>query len=314
MLDAGFAEIRVFSRDELKQDDMRRFFGHPALRFYLGDVRDGASVEGVMHGADFVFHAAALKQVPTCEFFPLEAIRTNAIGTDNVLTAAVANGVSRVVVLSTDKAAYPINAMGMTKGLSEKLVVAKAGQAADRGTVVCCTRYGNILASRGSVVPLFVKQAVDGKPLTITNPDMTRFMMTIEDAVNLVEFAFHHADAGDLFVHQAPAASIGDLAQSVQGVLGRDVGVKYIGVRHGEKLFETLLTSEEMARSEDMGKYYRVRRDGRDLNYDSFFTEGESRVAELHDYHSHNTRRLGIDEVSDMLRTLPVVKSAMMGS
>jgi UDP-N-acetylglucosamine 4,6-dehydratase/5-epimerase len=308
MLGAGLSEIRVFSRDELKQDQMRRTYGNSLLRFYLGDVRDRASLDTVMHGADFVFHAAALKQVPSCEFFPMEAIRTNALGAENVLNAAIDHGVSRAIVLSTDKAAYPINVMGLTKALMEKLALAKANRAAEMGTVICATRYGNVMASRGSVIPLFLEQITAGKPLTITNPLMTRFLMTIEDAVNLAEFAFRNANPGDLFVQKAPAATIGDLAESIQRVAGRKVGVQTIGVRHGEKLYETLLTSEEMARAEDMGEYFRVRPDQRDLNYTSFFTDGEPKVAELLDYHSHNTRRLGVDDVATLLRDLPEVQ------
>lgn len=311
MLDAGLKEIRIFSRDEKKQDDMRRQFPDRRLRFYLGDVRDPESLPGVMDGADLLFHAAALKQVPSCEFFPLEAIRTNAIGTENVLNTAIACHVSRVIVLSTDKAAYPINTMGMTKALMEKIAIAKAQIAQLKGTVICATRYGNVMGSRGSVIPLFLEQLAAGQALTVTEPSMTRFMMSVDNAVELVTFAFEHGRAGDLFVQKAPAATIGDLAETIQTVVGSQVGVKFIGARHGEKLYETLLTREEMVRAEDLGSYFRVSRDARDLNYDAFFSEGEPRVMATEDYHSHNTRRLSVTEISALLRTLPEVQAAM---
>jgi UDP-glucose 4-epimerase len=310
-LEAGLREIRIFSRDEKKQDDMRRAYANPSLRFYLGDVREPDSLRDVMVGADFVFHAAALKQVPSCEFHPMEAVRTNVIGTENVLTAGVDAGVKRVVVLSTDKAAYPINAMGMSKALMEKLMVAKSRVAAQSGTVLCATRYGNVMASRGSVIPLFIEQIRSGRPLTVTDPHMTRFMMTIEDAVELVVYAFTHGQPGDLFVQKAPAATIEVLAEAMKKVFDVDNPIRLLGTRHGEKLYETLLTREEMARADDLGGYYRVPADGRDLNYDSYFTEGETRVSEMKDYHSHNTERLDVDGMAALLRRLDVVQQAL---
>ena len=310
-LKAGLREIRIFSRDEKKQDDMRRLYANPSLRFYLGDVREVDSLHDVMVGADFVFHAAALKQVPSCEFHPMEAVRTNVIGAENVLTSAVTAGVERVVVLSTDKAAYPINAMGMSKALMEKVMIAKSRVAAQTGTVLCATRYGNVMASRGSVIPLFIEQIRNGRPLTITDPHMTRFMMTIEDAVELVVYAFTHGQPGDLFVQKAPAATIGVLAEAIKRVFKADNPIRTLGTRHGEKLYETLLTREEMSRAEDLGDYYRVPADGRDLNYDSFFTEGEVRVSETKDYHSHNTRRLDVEAMAALLKELAVVKQAL---
>lgn len=308
---AGLREIRVFSRDETKQDDMRRRYVDPTLRFYLGDVRERTSLDAVMAGADFVFHAAALKQVPSCEFFPLEAVRTNILGAEHVLAAAVAHRVKRVIVLSTDKAAYPINAMGMSKALMEKLAIAQSRVAAEQGTIVCATRYGNVMASRGSVIPLFIEQILDGRPLTVTEPSMTRFMMSIEDAVNLVVFAFTHGQPGDLFVQKAPAATIGDLSLAMQRIFGMTTPVRLIGMRHGEKIFETLLTREEMARAEDLGSYFRVPADARGLNYESFFSEGTTNAVSLEDYHSHNTTRLDGDSVEALLRTLPEVKAAL---
>jgi UDP-glucose 4-epimerase len=290
---------------------MRRKYADPKLRFYLGDVRIADSLRDVMVGADFVFHAAALKQVPSCEFHPMEAVRTNVAGTDNVLTAAIDAGVQRVVVLSTDKAAYPINAMGMSKALMEKVMMAKARVAAQRGTVLCATRYGNVMASRGSVIPLFVDQVLGGRPLTVTDPHMTRFMMTIEDAVELVVYAFTHGQPGDLFVQKAPAATIQVLAEAIKRVFDAENPIRLLGTRHGEKLYETLLTREEMVRAEDLGGYYRVPADTRDLNYDAFFTEGEVRVSETRDYHSHNTKQLSVDELADMLRGLAVVRRAL---
>jgi UDP-glucose 4-epimerase len=310
-LEAGLREIRIFSRDEKKQDDMRRMYANPHLRFYLGDVREIDSLRDVMQGADFVFHAAALKQVPSCEFHPMEAVRTNVIGAENVLTSAIAAGVKRVVVLSTDKAAYPINAMGMSKALMEKLMVAKSKVAAQSGTVLCATRYGNVMASRGSVIPLFIEQIRNERPLTVTDPQMTRFMMTIEDAVELVVYAFTNGQPGDLFVQKAPAATIEVLADAMKRVFRVDAPIRLLGTRHGEKLYETLLTREEMARAEDLGDYYRVPADDRGLNYESFFTEGEVRVSEMADYHSHNTRRLDVEGMAELLRTLDVVKQAL---
>lgn len=310
-LHTGLREIRIFSRDEKKQDDMRRVFSDPSLRFYLGDVRVADSLRDVMVGADFVFHAAALKQVPSCEFHPMEAVRTNILGAENVLTTAVAAGVKRVIVLSTDKAAYPINAMGMSKALMEKLAVAKARVAAETGTVICATRYGNVMASRGSVIPLFIDQIRRGRPITVTDPHMTRFMMTIEDAVELVVYAFEHGMPGDLFVQKAPATTIGILAEAVKQVFGVESAVRVIGTRHGEKLFETLLTREEMARALDLGGYFRVPADSRDLNYDSFFTEGEIHLSDAKDYHSHNAAHLDVAQMAQLLRGLTVVQNAL---
>ena len=312
-LDTGLREIRIFSRDEKKQDDMRRQYGNPTIQFHLGDARYPESIRDVMVGADFVFHAAALKQVPSCEFYPMEAVRTNVLGTDNVLSAAIDAGVKRVVVLSTDKAAYPINAMGMSKALMEKIAVARSRVAAETGTVICATRYGNVMASRGSVIPLFREQIEAGSPLTVTDPNMTRFMMTIEDAVDLVLYAFINGEPGDLFVQKAPAATIQVLAQAMKQVFRAENPIRLLGTRHGEKLYETLLTREEMARAEDLGEYYRVPADNRDLNYASFFTEGEIAVSRATDYHSHNTRQLDVDEMAALLRTLDVVKQGLEG-
>lgn len=310
-LDTGLREIRIFSRDEKKQDDMRRQYANSSLRFHLGDVRVPESLREVMVGADFVFHAAALKQVPSCEFHPMEAVRTNVIGTENVLNAAVDAGVKRVVVLSTDKAAYPINAMGMSKALMEKIAVAKARVAAETGTVICATRYGNVMASRGSVIPLFLEQIQNGCPLTVTDPNMTRFMMTIEDAVELVVYAFTHGEPGDLFVQKAPAATIATLAEAMKRIFQSDVPVRILGTRHGEKLYETLLTREEMSRAEDLGGYFRVPADNRDLNYAAYFTEGEVELSGTKDYHSHGTTPLTVEQMAELLKALDVVKQAM---
>ena len=313
-----FREIRIFSRDEKKQDDMRHELQNPKVKFYIGDVRDRASVDGVMSGVDYVFAAAALKQVPSCEFFPMQAVYTNIIGTNNVIESAVAHGVSNVVVLSTDKAAYPINAMGMSKALMEKVAVAK-GRALGKGakTTICCTRYGNVMASRGSVIPLFIDQLKAGKPLTVTDPNMTRFMMTLEDAVELVRFAWQHGENGDLFVQKAPAATIETLAKALlelakEGTKLRDAAVraeiKIIGTRHGEKLYETLVGREDMAKAIDMGDYYRVPADARDLNYDKYFVEGQEIAPTLETYHSHNTVRLDVDGMKKLLLKLPLVR------
>lgn len=310
-LDVGLTEIRVFSRDEKKQDDMRRAFSNPRLKFYLGDVRTPESLLDATAGADYIFHAAALKQVPSCEFYPMEALRTNALGTENLLNAAVANGVRHVVVLSTDKAAYPINAMGITKALMEKLMVAKSRVAADRGVVLCGTRYGNVMASRGSVIPLFMQQIRDGAPLTVTDPRMTRFMMSIDDAVDLVLYAFVNARPGDMFVQKAPAATIHTLATALCRLFEASNPIQVIGTRHGEKLYETLLTREEMLRAEDLGGYYRVPADARDLNYDAYFSEGEPALSKVDDYHSHNTRQLTVDEMADLLLQLDEVRTAL---
>jgi UDP-N-acetylglucosamine 4,6-dehydratase len=312
-LAVGLAEIIVYSRDEKKQDEMRRAYANPKIKWTIGDVRDFAALSDAMSEVDFVFHAAALKQVPSCEFYPMEAVRTNVLGTDNVCNAASANGVGRVVFLSTDKAAYPINAMGMSKALAEKIVTAKSRVAAERGTVLCCTRYGNVMASRGSVIPLFVEQILAGKPVTITDPQMTRFMMSIDDAVNLVLYAFEKGEPGDLFVRKAPAATLSDLGESIQRVMGRRVGTTVIGTRHGEKLYETLLTREEMAHASDDGDYFRVPADTRDLNYQSFFTEGERQLSQAEDYHSHNARRLDIEEIGQLLTKLEEIRGALPG-
>ena len=309
--DDRFGEIRIFSRDEKKQDDMRHALQNPKVKFYIGDVRDKRSVDGVMRGVDYVFHAAALKQVPSCEFFPIQAVRTNVFGTENVLDAAIEFGVKNVVVLSTDKAAYPINAMGISKAMMEKVAIAK-GRAlgADAATTICCTRYGNVMASRGSVIPLWMEQIKAGKPVTITDPNMTRFMMTLEDAVDLVLFAWEHGKNGDLFVQKAPAATLDTLALAISQLLGQQPTAnsqqpyRVIGTRHGEKLYETLVTREEMAKSIDMGDYFRIPCDTRDLNYDKFFVEGEEKLALIEDYHSHNTTRLDVEGMKELLLKL----------
>ena len=306
-------EIRVFSRDEKKQEDMRIELREPRLRFYIGDVREPQSLHDAMVGVDYVFHAAALKQVPSCEFYPLEAIKTNALGAENVLTAAMECGVRRVVVLSTDKAVYPINAMGLSKALMEKLMIAKSRVAVDHGCIMCGTRYGNVMASRGSVIPLFIDQIKSGKPLTITNPRMTRFMMSLEDAVDLVLYAFEHGAPGDIFVQKAPAATIETLAEALKRIFGVDNPVRIIGTRHGEKLYETLLTREERVRAEDLGRYFRVPADSRDLNYALYFTEGMPEADAVEDYHSHNTERLDVDGMMALLLKLPYVQEQLRG-
>jgi UDP-N-acetylglucosamine 4,6-dehydratase len=312
-LQTDIREIRVFSRDEKKQEDMRIHYASPKLKFYIGDVRDPDGLRSAMAGVDYVFHAAALKQVPSCEFYPLEALRTNALGAENVLNAAAELGVKRAIVLSTDKAVYPINAMGITKALMEKLMVAKSRYASDRGTVMCGTRYGNVMGSRGSVIPLFISQIKQGLPLTVTDPEMTRFMMSIEDAVDLVVYAFEHGHPGDIFVQKAPAATIGTLAEAVKQIFRADNPVRVIGTRHGEKLYETLLTREEMAKAEDCGGYYRVPSDNRDLNYSLFFTEGREHVSQQQDYHSHNTHRLDQAALVDLLLKLDFVRAELEG-
>jgi UDP-N-acetylglucosamine 4,6-dehydratase len=311
LLSIGIGEIRIFSRDEKKQDDMRRRWADARIKYYIGDVRNEQSLKEAMGGVDLVFHAAALKQVPSCEFFPLEAVRTNALGTEGVLNAAIAAGVRRVIVLSTDKAVYPINAMGISKAMMEKLAVAKSRVAGE--TVICCTRYGNVMASRGSVVPLFIRQIQAGLPLTVTDPNMTRFMMSIDGAVDLVLWAFKHGNPGDIFVQKSPSTTIESLAAAMKRVLKADNEVQIIGTRHGEKLYETLLTREEMAVAEDMGAYYRVPADNRDLNYALYFDTGRSEVSVKDDYNSHNTRRLPIDEMVEMLGSLDIVQRALAG-
>ena len=302
-LDSDIKEIRIFSRDEKKQDDMRHDIQNPKVKFYIGDVRDKRSVDGVMHGVDYIFHAAALKQVPSCEFFPIQAVRTNVFGTENVLESAIQHGVKNVVVLSTDKAAYPINAMGISKAMMEKVAIAKARQLGeDAATTICCTRYGNVMASRGSVIPLWIDQIQAGKDITITDPNMTRFMMTLDDAVDLVLYAFQHGKNGDLFVQKAPAATLDVLAEALKQLYHADTAVKVIGTRHGEKLYETLVTREEMAKSEDMGDYFRIPADNRDLNYDKYFVEGQEEIAQIDDYHSHNTLRLDVEGMKELLK------------
>ena len=310
-LQTEIKEIRIFSRDEKKQDDMRHLYKNEKLRFYIGDVRNSEGLHDALDGVDFVFSAAALKQVPSCEFYPMEAVRTNVQGTDNVLTAAMDCGVKNVVVLSTDKAAYPINAMGMSKALMEKVAVARSRVAAERGCTFCVTRYGNVMASRGSVIPLFVDQLRQKKPLTITDPNMTRFMMSLDDAVNLVLYAFKHGKPGDLFVQKAPAATIECLAQAVKQVFNSDVPVNIIGTRHGEKLHETLLTREERLRSIDIPGYFRVPADNRDLNYGLYVNQGEGSLQPIEDYNSGNTKRLTLEEMVAMLRELPYVKEEL---
>jgi UDP-N-acetylglucosamine 4,6-dehydratase len=310
-LQTDVAEIRVLSRDEKKQEDMRLGYRNSKLRFFIGDVRDPGCVAAATAGADLVFHAAALKQVPSCEFFPLEAIRTNALGAENVLNAAVSLGVKRAIVLSTDKAVYPINAMGISKAMMEKLMVAKARLTRPGGTILCGTRYGNVMASRGSVIPLFIRQAKEGRPLTVTDPKMTRFLMSIDGAVDLVVYAFQNGQPGDIFVQKAPAATIETLALAVKKLFRADNPIQVIGTRHGEKLYETLLTREERARAEDRGDYFRIPSDNRDLNYSAYFTEGQETVSREEDYHSHNTRRLDVDETVELLLKLDLVQEEL---
>jgi UDP-N-acetylglucosamine 4,6-dehydratase/5-epimerase len=306
-----FNEIRIFSRDEKKQDDMRNQLKNDKLKFYIGDVRDYSSIERAMRGVDYVFHAAALKQVPSCEFFPLEATKTNVFGTQNVIDAAGANKVKKVICLSTDKAAYPINAMGISKALMEKVAVAASRNLTD--TTVCLTRYGNVMASRGSVIPLFLKQIKEGGNITITDPNMTRFLMSLDEAVELVLFAFEHGNSGDLFVNKAPAGTIGNLAEALKIICKVKNEIKIIGTRHGEKLYETLCTREEMVKAEDMGEFYRIPADNRDLNYARYFFEGEQNVSVIEDYHSHNTEQLGVDKMVDLLIQLPFIRQEVFG-
>lgn len=310
-LDTGVREIRIFSRDEKKQEDMRIALANDKVKFYIGDVRDYSSVSQAMVGVDYIFHAAALKQVPSCEFYPMEAVRTNVIGTENVLNAAIATGVKRVVVLSTDKAVYPINAMGISKAMAEKLMVAKSRIIPENGPVICATRYGNVMASRGSVIPLFISQLKNREPLTVTDPNMTRFLMSLEDSVDLVLHAFEHAKQGDIFVQKAPASTVADLAQALKELFGCDNAVKVIGTRHGEKLYESLISREEMSKAEDMDRYYRIPADNRDLNYKKFFVEGEQHISELDDYTSHNTERLSIQGIKDVLLKLGYIREQL---
>ncbi|MCM2264348.1 MAG: polysaccharide biosynthesis protein [Desulfuromonadales bacterium] len=310
-LHTNIKEIRVFSRDEKKQEDMRIELNHEKVKFYIGDVRDYDSLYSAMHGVDHVFHAAALKQVPSCEFYPMEAVRTNILGTENMLNAAIANKVKKVICLSTDKAVYPINAMGISKAMMEKLMVAKARTTDTRQTTLCGTRYGNVMASRGSVIPLFVKQIREGKPLTITDPNMTRYLMSLEDAVDLVIYAFNHARPGDIFVQKAPASTIMDLAVAIRALFEASNPIKIIGTRHGEKLYETLLTREERVKAQNLEGYYRIVPDDRDLNYNKYFTEGEQKISEVEDYNSHNTRRLNVEEIKDLLLQLDYIQSEL---
>lgn len=310
-LKSDFAEIRIFSRDEKKQEDMRIALKSDKVKFHIGDVRDYDSVHDSLKDVDYVFHAAALKQVPSCEFYPMEAVKTNVIGAENVIRAAIAQSVSRVVVLSTDKAVYPINAMGMSKAMMEKVMVAKSRLCDPTKTVLSATRYGNVMASRGSVIPLFLQQLQDGRPLTITDPSMTRFLMSLEESVDLVLYAFEHARPGDIFVQKAPASTVGDLAEAMRRLLKKDNEVKIIGTRHGEKLYESLVSREEMARAEDLGGYYRIPADSRDLNYAKYFVEGETAISEIDDYTSHNTHRLSVEEVMQVLQKLELIQEAL---
>lgn len=308
-LDTDIKEIRIFSRDEKKQEDMRVKYNNEKIKFYIGDVRDYNSVDDAMDGVDYVFHAAALKQVPSCEFFPVEAVKTNVLGTNNVLEAAINHGVKKVICLSTDKAAYPINAMGMSKALMEKVAVAKSRNLSEKDTIICRTRYGNVMASRGSVIPLFVEQIESGKPITITNPNMTRFMMTLDDAIDLVLYAFEHGKQGDLFIQKAPAATIGTLAQAIKELKKADNPIKYIGERHGEKLYEVLVTKEEMANAIDLGKYFRIPADNRNLNYDKYEIKGKKGFFEsVDEYNSHNTTRLNVKQMKELLLKLDLFK------
>lgn len=307
-LDSDLKEIRIFSRDEKKQEDMRIKYKNDKIKFYIGDVRDYRSIDDAMDGVDYIFHAAALKQVPSCEFFPIQAVKTNVLGTDNVLEAAINHNVKKVIVLSTDKAAYPINAMGMSKAMMEKVAVAKGRNLNPDQTIICRTRYGNVMASRGSVIPLFCEQIKENKPLTITNPEMTRFMMTLEDAVDLVIYAFEHGEQGDLFVQKAPAATIDVLAKAIKELKNSDVPINCIGTRHGEKLYEVLVTKEEMVNAVDMGDYYRIPADNRNLNYQKYINEGNADVEHIEDYNSHNTKRLDVEGMKELLLKLDLFK------
>ena len=310
-LSTDVGEIRIFSRDEKKQEEMRIALNHPKLKFYIGDVREYESVLQAMKGVDYVFHAAALKQVPSCEFYPIEAVRTNVIGSENVMNAAIARGVSRVVMLSTDKAVYPINAMGISKAMMEKFMIAKARMQNDGETVLCATRYGNVMASRGSLIPLFVSQLKEGRPLTVTDPNMTRFLMSLEDSVDLVLHAFEHGTQGDIFVQKAPASTVGDLARALKELFALDNPIQVIGTRHGEKLYESLISREEMAKAEDLGAYYRIPADNRDLNYAQYFSEGEERISQQEDFTSHNTERLDVSQVKALLLKLDYIREAL---
>lgn len=310
-LDSGIKEIRIFSRDEKKQDDMRREYKNEKIKYYIGDVRDFSSINNAMVGVDYVFHAAALKQVPSCEFYPMEAVRTNVLGAENVLEAAYQNKVKKVIVLSTDKAVYPINAMGLSKAMMEKLMVAKSRLLDPEKQVFCATRYGNVMASRGSVIPLFVKQIKEGKPLTVTDPKMTRFMMSLDESVTLVEFAFENASPGDIFVQKAPASTIEDIALALKEIFNASNEIKIIGTRHGEKLFETLCNREEMAKAEDLGGFFRIPADNRDLNYAKYFARGDVKTSAFEDYNSHNTKRLNLDETIALIKTLDYIQNEL---
>ena len=310
-LETNVREIRIFSRDEKKQDDMRTRYNNPKLKFYIGDVRDYGSINNALKGVDYVFHAAALKQVPSCEFYPMEAVKTNVSGTENLIEAAVANNVKRVILLSTDKAVYPVNAMGISKALAEKLLIAKSRMLNDSETVLCATRYGNVMASRGSVIPLFVSQIKKNQPLTITDPNMTRFLMSLEQSVELVLFAFENGQQGDIFVQKAPASTISDLAQAIKEIFNSNSDTRVIGTRHGEKLYESLISREEMAKAEDLGSYYRIPADNRDLNYSQYFSEGEETISEQDDYTSHNTKRLSVAQAKDLLLSLDYLKEEL---
>jgi UDP-glucose 4-epimerase len=312
-LSADLSEVRIFSRDEKKQDDMRLQYKNKKLKFYIGDTRDYDSLQEAMQGVDFVFHAAALKQVPSCEFYPMEAIKTNMLGTENVLNSAISNGVKRVIVLSTDKAVYPINAMGISKAMAEKLVVAKSRNLSSEDTVLCCTRYGNVMASRGSVIPLFIDQILGSRSLTITDPRMTRFLMSLEESVDLVLYAFANAKQGDIFVQKAPASTVEDLAKALLSIYSSNSEIKIIGTRHGEKLYETLVSREEMAHAQDMGRYYRIPADTRDLNYDKYYSSGEDSISTAQDYTSHNAQRLDVEGVKGILLALDYIKQRLNG-
>lgn len=310
-LNTNIGEIRIFSRDEKKQDDMRRLYKNDKIKFYIGDVRGINSVRNAMYGVDYVFHAAALKQVPSCEFFPLEAVKTNVLGTENVLIAAIEYGVKKCICLSTDKAAYPINAMGISKAMMEKIVVSKSRTVAPEKTTICVTRYGNVMASRGSVIPLFIQQIKSSQPMTVTDSNMTRYLMSLEEAVELVVYAFQHAQTGDIVVQKSPACTVGDLAEAIRQLFNPENEIKVIGTRHGEKLYEVLLTKEEFLKAQDIGSYYRVPADNRNLNYDKYFTEGNEALSSMDEYNSHNTYRLSVEEVKDKLLTLNIIREEL---
>lgn len=310
-LETDIGEIRIFSRDEKKQDDMRRLYKNDKIKYYLGDVRDIGSVRNAMYGVDYLFHAAALKQVPSCEFFPLEAVKTNVLGTENVLTTAIEYGVRKCICLSTDKAAYPINAMGISKAMMEKIIVAKSRTITQEKTIICVTRYGNVMASRGSVIPLLVQQIKSGQPMTVTDPNMTRYLMSLDEAVELVVYAFQYAQTGDTIVQKAPASTVGDLAEAVRQLFDPQHEIKIIGTRHGEKVYETLLTKEEFFKAQDLGNYYIVPADNRDLNYDKYFIEGNERLSTMGEYNSHNTRRLSVEEVKERLLSLSYIREEL---